>query len=81
MCLFPKDLFGDKLFFHAFRCIFFSYLQFIAAFPENSSVFLDFVGSLSFHLLRDGVDVVSSIFLVKANELVEISFAPVGKTL
>ena len=56
-------------------------LQLLAPIPEDLAVLLHLFGSLALHFLRDGVDLVSAVFLVQTDELVEVALCPVGEAL
>jgi hypothetical protein len=53
----------------------------MAPFPEHGAVLHHLIWSLSFHILSNVVNVVSSVLLVGLNELIEVTLRPVCETL
>jgi hypothetical protein len=49
--------------------------------PEHRTVLHDLIWSFSFDILRNVVDVISSILLIGLDELIEITLRPVCETL
>ncbi len=56
-------------------------LQLLASLPKDFGIFENFFGRFALNLLRDVVDVVAAVFLMQADELVEVPLAPVGEAL
>lgn len=55
--------------------------EFITAVPEYSRILHYLLRCLSFHISGYAIQVITTIFLICFNKLIEVSFAPVCKSL